>query len=90
MSRGLFQKKTSSMKYIRQFFCVVRNCYVNQETVDSVVLAEKIRNMGISFKDDVDIFDYIEAISFNTINEKGVIEACRELKKAHGKKKPLS
>ena len=37
--------------------------------------------MGISFKDDVDIFDYIEAISFNTINEKGVIEACRELKK---------
>ena len=62
-------------------FCVLRNSFINNETVDPVVLAEKIKNIGISFKDDVNIYDYIEAISFNTINEKGVIEACKELKK---------
>jgi replicative DNA helicase len=62
-------------------FCVLRNCFVNNEAVDAVVLAEKIKNIGISFKDDIDIYDYIDAISFNTINMKGVIEACRELKK---------
>lgn len=62
-------------------FCVLRNCFVNNEVVDPVVLAEKINNYGISFKEDLNIYDYIEAISFNTINEKGILEACRELKK---------
>ena len=62
-------------------FCVLRSCFINNEAIDPVVLAEKIKNIGISFKDDVNIYDYIEAISFNTINKKGVLEACRELKK---------
>jgi replicative DNA helicase len=62
-------------------FCVIRNCYLNNEGIDPVVLAEKIKNIGISFKDDIDIYDYIEAISFNTMNKNGVLEACRELKK---------
>ena len=62
-------------------FCVLRNSFINNEAVDPVILAEKIKNIGISFKDDVNIYDYIEAISFNTINEKGIIEACKELKK---------
>lgn len=62
-------------------FCVLRSCFTNNETVDVVVLAEKIKNLGISFKDDIDIYDYIEAISFNTINKNGILEACRELKK---------
>ena len=35
-------------------FCVIRNCFVNNETIDAVVLAEKIKNIGISFKDDID------------------------------------
>ena len=62
-------------------FCVLRNCFVNNETIDSVVLAEKIKNYGITFKDDLNIYDYIGAISFNPINKKGVLEACKELKK---------
>ena len=62
-------------------FCVLRSCFVNNEEIDSVVLAEKIKSIGISFKDDVNIYDYIEAISFNTINKKGLLEACKELKK---------
>lgn len=62
-------------------FCVLRNSFINNEAVDPVILAEKIKNIGISFKDDINIYDYIEAISFNTINEKGIIEACKELKK---------
>ena len=36
-------------------FCVLRNCFVNNEAIDTVVLAEKIKNIGISFKDDVNI-----------------------------------
>ena len=62
-------------------YCVLKNAFFNNETIDSVVLAEKIKNIGISFKDDINIYDYLEAISFNTINKKGIIEACRELAK---------
>ena len=62
-------------------FCVLRNAFFNNEVVDSVVLAEKIKNIGISFKDDINIYDYLEAIAFNTINKKGMLEACKELAK---------
>ena len=50
-------------------YCVLKNAFFNNETIDSVVLAEKIKNIGISFKDDINIYEYLEAISFNTINK---------------------
>lgn len=62
-------------------FCVIRSCFVNNEAIDPVVLAEKTKNLGITFKDDLDIYEYIDAISFITINKQGVLEACRELSK---------
>lgn len=62
-------------------FCVIKNCFRNNEEIDAIVLAEKIKNLGISFKDDINIYDYVEAIAFNTINEKGILEACKELVK---------
>ena len=51
------------------------------ERVDKVLLAEKIKNLGISFKDDINIFDYIENLTFSQITEEATMNACKELMK---------
>ena len=62
-------------------FCVLRSTIIKNESVDTVIVAEKIKNIGISFKDDVNIYDYLESISFTSINVKGLMEAAQELAK---------
>ena len=62
-------------------FCVLRSSLLKNENVDTVVLAEKIKNIGISFKDDINIYDYLESIAFISINAKGLFESAQELAK---------
>jgi replicative DNA helicase len=62
-------------------FCVLRNSLIKNESVDTVVLAEKIKNIGISFKDDINIYEYLDSIAFTSINIKGLMGATQELAK---------
>ena len=65
----------------RVIFGVVRDILVTGEKVDEVLLAAKIKNMGISFKDDVNIYEYIKNICFSEITAKGTLDAFKELLK---------
>ena len=60
-------------------FLVCKNSYLNKQEIDKVLIAQKIKDLGVSFKDEINIFDYIESITFAHINEKATIEAAREL-----------
>jgi replicative DNA helicase len=60
-------------------YSVFKNIKHKGENVDKVLLAEKIKNLGISFKDEINIFDYIDNLSFSQITEQATMEACREL-----------
>ncbi len=62
-------------------FSVMRELLTAGQRIDSVLLASKIKSMGISFKDDINIYDYIESLSFTQIMPKATIEACQELLK---------
>jgi len=62
-------------------FCVLRDSILSREKLDKVLLSQKIKNLGVSFKDDINIFDYIENIAFTQITEKATIEAAKELVK---------
>ena len=68
-------------------FCVLRSAIIKNESVDTVIIAEKIKNIGISFKDDINIYDYLESISFTSINVKGLMEAAQELAKLSVRRK---
>lgn len=59
----------------------LRSAFLNNEKIDKVLLAQKIKNLGIAFKDDINIFDYIEAISFTSITPQATVKACQELVK---------
>jgi len=62
-------------------YCVLRDAIVSKEKPDKVLLSQKIKNLGVSFKDDINVFDYIENISFTQITERGTIDAAKELVK---------
>lgn len=62
-------------------FSVLRSTILSGEKPDKVLIASKINNLGVSFKDEINIFDYIENLCFTQITEKATIEACEELYK---------
>jgi replicative DNA helicase len=49
--------------------------------LDEVILAQKIKNLGLTFKDDIDVDSYIKSISFSQITKKATIETAKELVK---------
>jgi len=60
-------------------YSVFKNIKHKGENVDKVLLAEKIKNLGISFKDEINIFDYIDNLTFSQITEEATMTACKEL-----------
>ena len=60
-------------------YSVFKNIKYKGEIVDKVLLAEKIKNLGISFKDEINIFDYIDNLTFSQITEEATMTACKEL-----------
>lgn len=62
-------------------FSCIKSFLSKGKGVDKVLLAQEIHNLGISFKDDINIFDYIESISFTHITPEATIQACKELVK---------
>ena len=60
---------------------VIKSCAYQNQSIDKIILATKIKELGVSFKDDINIFDYIENLSFIEINKKAVLEATQELVK---------
>lgn len=62
-------------------FSCIKSFLLKNKKLDKVLIAQEIHNLGISFKDDIDIFSYIDAISFIAITPEATIDACKELKK---------
>ena len=62
-------------------FCVIRDAVLANEKVDKVLIANKITNLGIASKDDIEIFEYINSLCYTPINREAVLEACKELVK---------
>jgi hypothetical protein len=63
-------------------FCIIRNALNSNEIMDEILVAERVKNLGISFEDNIDITEYILGLkTLNLIEENQVIEVARELKK---------
>ena len=62
-------------------YCILRESILNGEKIDKVLVATKISNLGISSKDDIDIYDYINTLNYTSITRDAVIGSCKELVK---------
>ena len=55
-------------KYNKQIFNVIKTLLNSQQTVNTVTVAQKLSECGISHKDGNDIDNYLDAVSFTQIN----------------------
>jgi replicative DNA helicase len=62
-------------------FCVLKDSFFKKEKVDKVTWAQKLKNIGVVKYEDVDVFSYIENITYTQINQDAGLEACKELVK---------
>ena len=62
-------------------FCIIRESVLSNEKIDNVLVSNKILNLGISSKDDIDIHEYITSLSYTPITKEAVTEASKELVK---------
>jgi replicative DNA helicase len=60
-------------------FLIIRSCFDKNEKWDKVLLAEKIKNLGVSFKNEINIYDYIDNLSFIPITIQATIDSAKEL-----------
>jgi replicative DNA helicase len=64
----------------KTIFSVIKGQISKNLQVDAVIIAEKIKNLGINFKQDFNIYDYVDSLSFLKINKKSLVETCKNLK----------
>jgi replicative DNA helicase len=64
-----------------KIFSIIKQILTNQGTIDPIIVAQKVKEIGLDKIHDIPIFQYIDDITFTQITEKGLIEAAKELTK---------
>lgn len=63
----------------RTLWSVLRTSLLANEKVDAVILAQKLQNLGIKFRHEINIFDYLDTFTTTQITAAATIEAAKEL-----------
>ena len=72
---------TESSQVHATIFKILKNCLERGEHVDEVVVAQKVKDFNISFKDNIDVGQYIHSLGLRKISADGVLNTAKELKK---------
>lgn len=75
----IFTEKDFYNKTHRLIFSILKNQILSGQKVDKVILAQKIVELGIKSYEEINIFDYIDAISYISINKDGLRDTVKEL-----------
>ena len=62
-------------------FSVYKSIIEKRESVDPIILSERVKSLGISFEDNINISDYIQSLSLKKINKNVIIDIAKELTK---------
>lgn len=79
----LLTEKIFSDTYNQKIFNVILSLIRGGQDINTVSVAQKLSDCGITHKDGNDIENYLEAVNFTQVSRKGFIEFCRELFKFH-------
>lgn len=69
-----FYERTHSV-----IFQVLRNCVLSGQKIDKVLLAQKVKELGISAHHDINIFEYLDDLSYIKLNKDGIVQSAKEL-----------
>jgi len=70
----------------RTIFFVLREAIDSGQNIDEFVLSERINLLGMSFKDNINISDYIQSLALKKVSKEKVLDTVKELKKFTAKR----
>ena len=62
-------------------FKIAKQAIELNESIDDVVISQRVKELNISFKDNINIFDYIKSLSMRQISKNALIQSAKDLKK---------
>ncbi|MDA7495710.1 hypothetical protein OAL45_00170 [bacterium] len=62
-------------------FNAIKSFCQNAQDIDETILSERIKALGISFPQDIEIADYIHSLVLNKVSENKIVSIAKELKK---------
>jgi len=62
-------------------FNAIKNFCENAQDIDETILSERIKALGISFPQDIEIADYIHSLALNKVADTKIATIAKELKK---------
>src|SRR6056300_1630970 len=65
----------------KTIFKIIKQLANASEPIDPVIIAERINSIGISFEDNINVSDYVQALSMRRVAKNQVMSSCKELKK---------
>jgi replicative DNA helicase len=66
----------------RTLFAVLKKACQQDESIDEIVLVQRIKDLGIKFEEDISLIDYVRSLSMRKIYSKEKVESSiKELKK---------
>lgn len=74
-----FYSKSSFVN--KTIFRVLKTGIEKGETLSDVLISERVKSLGISFEDNIDLGDYVTGLSLRILNKRAVVDAAKELKK---------
>jgi len=76
---GFVKSSDFFVKPHQVIFGVLENLILTNTQFDEVTLAQRINDLGVKFKDNINIFDYIQTLAFTQITPNGTLKAAKEL-----------
>lgn len=67
-------------KVHESIFKTIEQALDNAEDIDHQIIANKISSFGITYKNEINIYDYLESLSLTKITEEGLKQTAEELK----------
>ena len=61
-------------------FSIVKSALDNKQEIDKVIITSRLKNLGVSFKDNIDPYEYINGLSLVQGTERSIIQATKDLK----------
>jgi replicative DNA helicase len=72
---------SESNKINKTIFLILKQSLENTESINEVILSQRVKDLGISFEENINVSDYIESLSVKKIGIDAVESTAKELKK---------
>jgi 4-hydroxy-3-methylbut-2-en-1-yl diphosphate synthase IspG/GcpE len=72
---------SESNKINKTIFLILKQALENAETINEVIISQRVKDLGISFEENINPSDYIESLAVKKIGADSVLATAKELKK---------